>query len=552
MSVLLVDDQHYFVVMMKGILTSLGFSKITVCSSPDEVIKLTSKNQFDIYLFDYNLGKGLNGRQLIEYLRTKKLAPYAALMLIITGDNSRSMVLSAVEQEPDDYIIKPFSQKQFFERLKKAITKKATFLPVYKALYKDDFKTGAKELEKVLSQNTPYDTYCRCLLASVYEKLEMVDLAEAQIREGLAASESDYLKFALGKILYRQGKYEDALNLMKEIIKAHPLMTDVLQYITLIYTKMGLKDKAAQEVKKAVTLSPLSEKLITLQIDTALANEDYLTARDSILMLLDVEKCYPEEVEKLLTCYAQCEFSFVEKSGDPYHISNTQKIIHNIISRYQGNINPERFSCPIFDDICEARVSAIKGDYLKGKRILYKTLSAFPENEKPHESILTNLYLGFSAVGEYEVAEQIQNRLQNLHPTDNRVSSQILNQCISSYVNNSERKDKMKKYHELNEQGIRAYKMGRLDDALMHFKEALRKVPSNTNALLNKIQVLLDLCEIKYSNEKDSRHRETSMCINECSDDLKSLQGLSLTPAQVERSSELTLCLEEFKDKHNL
>ena len=43
--------------------------------------------------------------------------------------------------------------------------------------------------------------------------------------------------------------------------------------------------------------------------------------------------------------------------------------------------------------------------------------------------------------------------------------------------------------------GIKAYQAGELEQALGHFREALRRAPANTGAALNKIQVLLQLMQ---------------------------------------------------------
>ncbi len=123
LKVLLVDDQHSFIVMMRVILTSFGISKIDTANSAEQAIKSCRNNNYDLFLIDYNLGEGLNGRQLIDHLRRSNKIAKESIVFIVTGDNSRPMVLSAIEQEPDDYLIKPFSHAQFRNRLIKAIQK---------------------------------------------------------------------------------------------------------------------------------------------------------------------------------------------------------------------------------------------------------------------------------------------------------------------------------------------------------------------------------------------------------------------------------------------
>ena len=98
--VLLVDDQRSFQIMMKAMLLNLGFTKIVILSSAEEARRRCQKEIYDIYLIDYNLGMGENGRQLLEELREQHKLPPEAVVFIISGDNSRSMVLSALESGP--------------------------------------------------------------------------------------------------------------------------------------------------------------------------------------------------------------------------------------------------------------------------------------------------------------------------------------------------------------------------------------------------------------------------------------------------------------------
>ena len=71
-------------------------------------MRCANRHLFDIYLIDYNLGAGKNGIQLLDHLRKKNLIPVHALCFIITGDNTKGMVLTAIEKAPDDYFNETF------------------------------------------------------------------------------------------------------------------------------------------------------------------------------------------------------------------------------------------------------------------------------------------------------------------------------------------------------------------------------------------------------------------------------------------------------------
>ena len=545
--VIIADEQHTFASLMKGILMSLGFSKITIASSGDEAQKICSRAQFDIYLFDCSFRNGISGLELVQNLRKNPLAPCMALMFIVTGDHSRSKVLCAVEQEPDDYIVKPFSQKQFARRLKKAIAKKKDLENIYSCIYRNDAPGAISALEKAVSEGTPYDVYCRCLLSDYYISTGQHNLAQAVIQEGMACSESDYLKFALGKVLYSKKLHEESLSIIQDVLTRRPLMTDAIEYVSKNYISLGMTEKAIQSIRQAVALSPLSEKLLNTQITTALNAGDFMTARDGLALLLNVKKNSPEEVDTLLESFVQCEFMFVENSHDPFHISSMEKVIGNIIGRYHACTSKDRFSLETFKTVCEARVALIRGETQRSKRRLYQALTAMNENNSNlADSIKIGMYLGLLSLGEYEVAEHLSQELAG-RSADSDIAMNILDICVSR--KNAEQAERRNKYQELNSQGIREYKNGKLDEALRLFKEAKRKVPGNSNAILNKIQILLDMTEIQLKQDSKNGKDAARGLIQECASDLRLLEGIPLSKVQAERTELLKKDFAEIQSK---
>ena len=119
--ILLVNEQRSFQMMMKAMQINIGINRNTYTNSADEARRRCQKESFDIYLLDYELGAGENGRQLLESLRDQQLIPPQSVVIMVSSDGSRAMVLSALEAEPDEYLMKPFSQEQFSFRLKRAL-----------------------------------------------------------------------------------------------------------------------------------------------------------------------------------------------------------------------------------------------------------------------------------------------------------------------------------------------------------------------------------------------------------------------------------------------
>ena len=195
--VVVIDDQRSFQVLIKAMLQNLGFSKITLLSSAEESRKRFQKEQFDIYLIDYNLGHGENGRQLMDFLKQQQLIPVDSIIFIISGDNSRSMVLSALESEPDDYMMKPFSQEQLRLRLLRALNRKKQLLPMFTAFQSADKDQVLLECRKIIEQNSRYANYCRCIMAEIYLEQNKAQEAKQILDEGLAVGADEALAMGL-------------------------------------------------------------------------------------------------------------------------------------------------------------------------------------------------------------------------------------------------------------------------------------------------------------------------------------------------------------------
>ena len=132
-SALIVDDIGNFRSVVKSMLQSYGITSIEQASSGEDAMKRIANKKYDIILCDFNLGEGKNGQQVFEEGKHGGFIPSAAIFIMITGENTAQMVLSAMEQIPDDYLVKPFTNEVLKDRLWKLYKKKEEFADVQAA-----------------------------------------------------------------------------------------------------------------------------------------------------------------------------------------------------------------------------------------------------------------------------------------------------------------------------------------------------------------------------------------------------------------------------------
>ncbi|WP_409420536.1 response regulator [Pseudaeromonas sp. ZJS20] len=527
--VLLIDDQRSFQVMMKAMLQNVGLNKVTILATAEEARRRCSKESFDIYLIDYNLGSGENGRQLLEHLRESKLLPPLAVVFIVSGDNSRSMVLSALESEPDDYMMKPFSQDQLRVRLLRALQRKQSLAGVFKALAQQEPQAVIQACGEALKDDSNrYANYCRCLMAEMLLREHQPQGAHDLLIEALNDAESSWMRMSLGKACYLLGQHEAAVEHLKKAVQHRPLMVEAYRWMASAQLAANQNDAAVETLERAIQISPQSGMLHQQMAEVSLAREDYLKARDSLSTLMELNRFSVQRTPQALGNYIHCLILYALHSEDPYHIANLQKQVNSALYRCRDALMTTEFDYAAFEQICQARVQMARGDLVRGKKMLYKAHQNYmAEPARMPEALLSETVLGLLQLGEFEYADQLQACL-----SESALADPMVSQCLNSARHDSLLAERNQKYQELNEQGILAYKNGHLDEALLFFRDALRRAPANTSAALNKIQVLIQLLG-QYKKDRGAELYE------ECRATLAALDAVILNQTQRARLDEL-------------
>lgn len=522
--ILLVNEQRSFQMMMKAMLINIGISRITYINSADEARRRCQKESFDIYLLDYELGAGENGRQLLESLRDQQLIPPQSVVIMVSSDSSRAMVLSALEAEPDEYLMKPFSQEQFSFRLKRALARRQALESVFTALTRDDLPALVEACARQADAAPRFANFCRCLQADTQLKLGQAKEARSLMRQLLAGQENSWARLTLGKACYRLALYDEAVSHLQATLKNTPLMVEAHLWLAESLLSLGKEELAQQELRRAVDISPQSVQLSRRLAEVCLLRHDYGQAKDVLLSLIDLSRNSIHRTPHYLGAYIQTLTLYALNSNDGYHIANLQKQVNSALSRIRDSLMMSEFNYPVFEQICQARVRIALGELLKGKKMLYRANQNWldkPETMPP--ALLGETILALYQLGEFEYAESLQSLLA-------QDEDRLLTTCIQVTRDDKTVQERRQRYQQLNDLGIKAYQSGELEQALGHFREALRRAPANTGAALNKIQVLLQLMQ---------KHRKSPEFGAECKETLEVLEGIPLNPAQQDRFRKL-------------
>lgn len=530
--ILIVDDQRSFQTMLKGLLFSIGARNINFANSGESALSQCLETQFDLLFIDYNLGSGKNGRQLLEELRLKNCLAVDAIYMIVSGESTRPMVLGAVEAEPDDYLIKPFSQGLLKARIHRVYKRKQAMKDALTALKEEKYAEAIELILAVQKEQPRYRQYCAQLLANIYIKQQQFTDAKHLLNLEVTKKRVLWALIALATIEHLNEKYDSALELCNEILESNRFRVEAYDLKARCLLALGETKEALKTIKQSIAISPFSFNRQYLLADIARENKAYNSLINACQSLLEMSKrSIHQDISHQLN-YIRALFDAAQNSDnepDKEHYLKETKIALRKAKADQQLFTDTSFDT--FEAMCLARLDALEGNYFESKKSLSSVQKELEENESElpldlyPESIMTLL-----EIGEFEQAfEQLAVfKAKSVKNTD------FVEAIMAEQASNAQQK--IASFESHNKKGIEEYKKGNFSLAIDEFENALRFAPMNTGSALNLIQALLQVLQHGGSNKAELQKK--------CFTTFKLVEGLNLPVSHFNRCTELKT---EFK-----
>lgn len=118
--ILIVDDSNFMRNVIKNILSKNGFSKFLEARNGIEAVELYESERPNLVILDIAMPEKDGFSTLIDILKIDKKAT-----VIGCSSSSNSILLKElIEEGVKDFIVKPFTEKQFIYTVKKALKNK--------------------------------------------------------------------------------------------------------------------------------------------------------------------------------------------------------------------------------------------------------------------------------------------------------------------------------------------------------------------------------------------------------------------------------------------
>ena len=460
---LLIDDFANYRAMLRSILQSCGAQYISDVANAEDALEVISKQKFDVILCDYNLGDGKNGQQLLEEVIYRQLVPYGTIYIMVTAENTQSMVMAAVEYQPDGYLNKPFPKELLIKRLELLVEKKAIMKDIYRAYNKQNYARALSLADKKMAEHGKYTLDIGKLKGEIALAAKEIDIAEQVYDQALSFREFQWAKVGKAKVLILRGKDEDAQDLLEDVIEENKHYIEAYDLLAGIFEKQGKTKQLQKVLTTATRISPNTVARQQYLAAVATENHDYDLAEKSLkqAVIHGKHSCFGkiDDNLQLVKIYAD--------AGKPKKVQQTLAAARLTYKKDKESMIHIQFVESM------AQKQLVNED--RARQIFKEAMAHIPENlaEMPKE-FQQDLIATANDLGESELAKALTEDINN-----------VLDQ--SSFA------DKTKKYHYLllNGKGIRLYEAHRINDSIRFFEDAARNLPENISLNMNAAQALI-------------------------------------------------------------
>lgn len=494
--ILVVEDQAIMRETIKHILGSFGARFIIEAESGINAITAMRIDRFDIVLCDYNLLRGKNGQQVLEEARYLRLLPINAIFIMVTCEQSQEMVLSAIDNKPDDYLIKPFNRQQLLNRIERCYARKIYLSSVENEIDSGNLYQAIRNCEKLLQQD---DKKMRLQLLKMQAELTLkvgdFKKAEEIYQDILHERELPWARLGLGVVAFYLGYYDQAIKTFQQLIDQYPVMLEAYDWLVKAYESVGNAEHAVSSLNSAVTLSPMSilrQKKLALLADKT---ENLAVAKKAYSATIKLGK---NSIHHSSGDYSGLANVYLKSNA----ANEALKILYELNQQFHND--PE---AKLRAALLETEIHQAKGNKGLAQQAYGKT---FKLNEQFNKQLSRELRLEMAKTfylnGNGDTCDEILKDLVKTNIDDKLFIKDIVTMCEAIVGENYAEtliQNVKKELVDINNKGVSLFQEGNVKGALAVFEKAIAKMPENQTIILNMIKIIIhDLKSSKPDPEK--------------------------------------------------
>ena len=493
---LVIDDFPEIRGSLTRTLKNFGAKAVDTAANGDEAIKLCQNKKFDIVICDYNLGSGKDGQQVLEEVRFLRVLMMTSLFVMITGEQSREMVLGALECQPDDYITKPYTQNSLRLRLNKAVVRHQALLHIKKCISEGNYRKALEYCNQMIAEGTKYGTAVLKIKGQLHFLLKQLKDAKNVYESVLSKKPVVWAKLGMGKTLMEMGNLESAEEMLNSIIEEDSRYIEAHDMLSDLHSKRKDTIAAQKAVENATHISPKSVLRHRKLAKLAEQNND-----DSVAL-----KSYQQTIKWGLNSVHESEqdyFNYARKVANVTQGENTadSKVLVKQANSFLDRARKRYASkgeVGVQAQMVETQLHIAQGEQKKADASLAKSRQMYAELAAPPVETSLEYARTLHAADEEKEARELLTNLALRYEGDDDLM-QIIDSITSEPISEAGKLVATK----LTKEGIGAYEAKSYEQAIKVFNEALATYPNHVGLNLNLIQAALAESDLNGFSEKN-------------------------------------------------
>jgi CheY-like chemotaxis protein len=493
--IVVVDDFPAMRSMLRDMLKNYSADNIKEARNGEEALELLAEETKDIVLCDYNLGEGKDGQQVLEEAKQNGLLPYSSIFIMTTAENTSEMVMGAVEFQPDEYVVKPFTKVVLQMRLAKLQEKKEKFKKISNAIEENNYPHAINLCNAMLQSDNKTLFEVMKLKGDLLLRLSDYKAAESLYEKVLDLRDVAWAQFGLGKTYYLQKEYEDARQIFEDLIAHNENFVAAYDWLAMTHKVLANNKKCQDVLVRAIGISSKAILRQRALGEISMINEDYKIA----------EKAYKTAVKD--------GKNSIHKSPDDYgglakvYIKNESK---QLATKTLGQMGKDFDKAePLIQmkmAIVEGVVHKELGNTDQSSLALDKAMQLFTDNpgNMSCDSAMELAETCFSMGKKDQGNELIKHVVRNNHENDTILKKveKIFTDAGMADTGNDLIASTRKEVVDLNNDGVELAKQDKLKESIRLFQRAARAMPENLVINLNAAQSLIMLMKNRGANER--------------------------------------------------
>lgn len=532
-SALIIESQALAQSHLKYSLLALGFSQIDVADRGYLATRAINNKFYDLILCASDIGNGPDGYQLFEQLVVRELLPNATCFVFLSSEQELASSQSALELQPDDFILKPYSAKEIEHRLTKSLTRKIYLRPVLKAIDKRNYAAAFEQLNRLISDSPSKQQlqYLFKLKGDLLLKLERWSAAKTYFAKLNENKSSPWSKLGYAQSLLELGELDQAYDALFALAQSNQTALKANDLLAKLMFQLENFEQANEHYRLAVEQSPRNLVRLKDFMDLSRLVKDLDSQHQASTSLIrQLKGSIHETPEQYLSAIrANIDYGFNLLSEE--ELSRLTQFNQSALVKLRKTFPGVPLSEQV--EIAQARLFNLRKQPEKAKELLSQSLDKIAHGRNYIADIEDAIdqakalhELGFFKESE-TVFEQIRARSHD----------KPLSPLVTKYIaqEQSLRQAIKESPQQLNNKAVGYFQRGNVGQAMESFSLAFQLMPKNPSIALNLMQSAIDSQQFSLAPEK------MQSMVTKCRE---TLEACSLNDDQQQRYDKLNQMLD--------